>query len=147
MAATKTKSTKSQTLSYDLPGGPEAAPAARRTIDRILRRYCTPETAARLRLLVTELATNGVRHGESDRTGRLGLHIVLESDVVRIELVDFGGGFKPTTPLPQPGEEGGFGLVLVDSLADRWGVDSGDSTRVWFEVDRAGVVPGAQFKA
>lgn len=147
MAATKTKSTRSQTLSYDLPGGPEAAPAARRTIDRILRRYCTPETAARLRLLVTELATNGVRHGESDRTGRLGLHIILEPDVVRIELVDFGNGFERTTPVPQPGEEGGFGLVLVDSLADRWGVESGDSTRVWFEVDRAGAVPEAQFKA
>jgi anti-sigma regulatory factor (Ser/Thr protein kinase) len=141
MTVPETSST--QTLSYDLPGGPEAAPAARRTIDRVLRRYCTPETAARLRLLVTELATNGVRHGESDRAGHLGLHIVLEPDVVRIELIDFGGGFKPGAPEPHPDGEGGYGLVLVETLADRWGVDSGDSTRVWFEVDRADVLPGA----
>ena len=30
----------------------------------------------------------------------------------------------------------GFGLRLVDKLATRWGVERGDGTVVWFEVDR-----------
>ena len=32
---------------------------------------------------------------------------------------------------------GGWGLYLVDQLADRWGVNRGKLTRVWFEIDYA----------
>jgi hypothetical protein len=32
---------------------------------------------------------------------------------------------------------GGWGLYLVDRIADRWGIVSNRMNRVWFEVDLA----------
>jgi hypothetical protein len=38
-------------------------------------------------------------------------------------------------PSPQPGAHGGWGLRIVEQLADDWGVLEG-STRVWFQLAR-----------
>ena len=39
------------------------------------------------------------------------------------------------TPRDQPlDEEGGWGLVLIESMAESWGVEHDDRTRVWFEL-------------
>jgi anti-sigma regulatory factor (Ser/Thr protein kinase) len=53
-------------------------------------------------------------------------------------VTDSGPGFEPEQPRPTPHVDrpGGWGLCLVDRLADRWGVDSGNRTAVWFELDR-----------
>ena len=34
-----------------------------------------------------------------------------------------------------PDRPGGWGLALVESMSDRWGIERGDRTRVWFELD------------
>ena len=39
-------------------------------------------------------------------------------------------------PLPSMYQDSGWGLYLVDQIADRWGVDHDPGTRVWFEIDR-----------
>ena len=86
-----------------------------------------------LRLLVSELVTNAVRHGGQDDP--VELHATWNS-VVRVEVTDHGDGF---TPQPRSGavdEPGGFGLFLVGRLADQWGVDTNDTTRVWFVLHR-----------
>ncbi len=44
-------------------------------------------------------------------------------------------------PRPRSGDledPGGFGLYLVGRLADRWGVETDDATRVWFVLGRSG---------
>ena len=43
-------------------------------------------------------------------------------------------GFKPGKPKPR-GADGGFGLFLVERMASRWGIDTRDGTRVWFELE------------
>jgi len=87
-----------------------------------------------IQLLISELVTNALRHG--DRGEPVEVHASWNSKV-RVEVTDHGGGFTPS-PRDKPLEEpGGFGLVLVGSLADRWGVETDDCTTVWFELNGA----------
>ena len=52
---------------------------------------------------------------------------------MRVEVIDQGVGFVPTARAKPKTEVGGWGLHLVETLSDRWGVHEG-STHVWFEV-------------
>ena len=53
-------------------------------------------------------------------------------------MLDCGSGFQPPErPEPHRDRTGGWGLCLVDQLADRWGVAPDDVTRVWFELGRS----------
>jgi anti-sigma regulatory factor (Ser/Thr protein kinase) len=83
-------------------------------------------------LLVSELVTNAVRHGE-------GAMVRLEAGVrhgtCRFEIIDGGNGFEPPEFISDPGMIGGRGLPIVDAISDAWGVFEGDSTHVWFEID------------
>jgi anti-sigma regulatory factor (Ser/Thr protein kinase) len=56
---------------------------------------------------------------------------------VRVEVWDHGHGFKPARQTPDRESMSGWGLYLVDQLADRWGVSATSGTSVWFEIDRA----------
>jgi anti-sigma regulatory factor (Ser/Thr protein kinase) len=88
-----------------------------------------------LRLLVSELVTNSVRHvAGSDKP--VVLRLLIDDRRIRVEVRDGGAGFRPGKPEPR-GTAGGFGLFLVERMASRWGVDTGDGTRVWFELDLA----------
>jgi signal transduction histidine kinase len=55
---------------------------------------------------------------------------------VRVAVVDSGPGFAASERPSSPGVDGGFGLFLVDRIADRWGTDGEGATTVWFELDR-----------
>jgi anti-sigma regulatory factor (Ser/Thr protein kinase) len=90
-----------------------------------------------LRLLVSELVTNSVRHVVgSQEPVRLAVRIA--GGKIRVEVHDGGAGFKPGRLEPR-GADGGFGLFLVERMASRWGVETRDGTRVWFELDTATV--------
>jgi hypothetical protein len=55
---------------------------------------------------------------------------------VVVAVADEGPGFTwhPTSP-PAGNESGGWGLFLVDQIADRWGVECTTSgSCVWFEI-------------
>jgi len=86
-----------------------------------------------LRLLVSEVVTNAVRHGAHTQPVELNVHWNSE---VRIEVSDHGDGFTPHPRLGPLDEPGGFGLYLVGRLADRWGVETDDGTTVWFVLRR-----------
>ncbi len=88
-----------------------------------------------LRLLVSELVTNSVRHVKSS-SQPVVLAVRIGQRVIRVEVHDGGSGFQPGKPVPR-GADGGFGLFLVERMASRWGVDTRDGTRVWFELDLA----------
>ena len=89
-----------------------------------------------VRLLISELVTNAVRHADLDAGDAIVLVIDVADQMLRVEVHDPGGGFVPSTPSPDPARPSGWGLYLVAELADRWGVDSDERTRVWFELDR-----------
>jgi anti-sigma regulatory factor (Ser/Thr protein kinase) len=85
-----------------------------------------------LRLLVSELVTNAVVHGAPGEAEPIDLEVTTDGPV-RVDVVDRGAGFAPGPRRSDP--LGGWGLVLVERLADRWGVAEEAGTRVWFEVD------------
>ena len=86
-------------------------------------------------LLISELVTNSVRHAGLDATQPLQLSVAVDDDVVRVAVRDPGPGFRPPKAPTDPGHVGGWGLVLVDQLAEKWGVEhDGEANVVWCEL-------------
>jgi PAS domain S-box-containing protein len=90
-----------------------------------------------VRVLVSELVTNAVRHGGADTARPVEIDLSVDDARVRIEVRDPGAGFeRPEQPVARP-EGGGNGLLMVQAIASRWDVERGDGTCVWFEIDRS----------
>ena len=123
-------------LERRLPASPEAASVARHALDD-LGDAVSDSRLRDVRLLVSEVVTNAVRHANLAAGDAIELVVELNRRTLRVEVHDPGGGFVPSTPAPDPTRPSGWGLYLVAELADRWGVDSAETTRVWFEFDRA----------
>jgi anti-sigma regulatory factor (Ser/Thr protein kinase) len=124
------------TLDLKLPVSAAAVAEARHALDRL--GGALPESRMRdVRLLVSELVTNAVRHAGLGPRDVIRVVVQVRARSLRVEVHDPGGGFVPAPPSPDPSRESGWGLYLVEELADRWGVDSKRRTRVWFELDRA----------
>jgi len=85
-----------------------------------------------IRLLVSEIVTNSVLHGPS-APSEVDLQVWVSDDVVRVAVTDQGAGFERQDQ-PTGGDRSGWGLMMVDRLADRWGVELGSGTEVWFEM-------------
>ncbi|MFB8030596.1 MULTISPECIES: ATP-binding protein [unclassified Streptomyces] len=79
-------------------------------------------------LCVSELATNALVHGVPPGRGYL-VRLTLEEQVreLLVEVHDSGGGVPMVR---EPCGESGRGLMLVDALADRWGVGERDPGKV-----------------
>lgn len=86
-----------------------------------------------VRLLISELVTNAVRHGDGGTPVEVHAHWNSE---VRVAVSDHGHGFTPTPRFGRLDDPGGFGLYLVGQLADRWGVETTHGTTVWFVLQR-----------
>lgn len=82
-------------------------------------------------LLVSELATNALVHGDGD----VGLHVIADAVRVRVEVSDASDSL-PTERHAGALAEGGRGIGLLESLSDLWGVDrlSPSGKTVWFEL-------------
>ena len=89
-----------------------------------------------LRLLTSELVSNSVRHGASIPEHPIRVKVSVMDTKIRVSVVDSGRGFDRPPTSARPGVDGGWGLFLVERLADRWGTDGDGSTTVWFELDR-----------
>ena len=110
---------------------PEAVPAARHALAE-LEGVDTP-TRNVLELLTSELVTNAIRHGARDPHESI-LHRAGRTDgAIRVEVCDEGDGFDAEPEQGDLLEPGGHGLLLVDTLAERWGVKRGSPSCVWFE--------------
>lgn len=90
-------------------------------------------------LLVSELVTNSVRHGQR-RNGKVGVLIDVARDRLRVEVTDTAGAAPDITA---PSESGGYGLALVAALATRWDTERAKRGNLtWFELEL--VQPGAK---
>src|SRR5829696_6103886 len=116
-----------------LPPRPDSVPIARRTAADAARRWLAPTQAPSLALMVSEVVTNALLHGGRDHD--VELVVSGEDSTVRVEVCDHGDGFVPAPRALDQRGEGGYGLYLVEQLADRWGWSRADCTTVWFEVD------------
>ena len=111
----------------------ETPALARHKLEGWLPATLTESSRSALRLLVSELVTNSVRHVSGSKQP-VALRVEIGERSIRVEVHDGGAGFVPGRPEPR-GADGGFGLFLVERMASRWGVDVRDGTRVWFELD------------
>ena len=121
-------------LEHELPKSAEA-PAIARDALRRLEGYVPPDVVEDATLLVSELVSNSVKYGGE---GQIRLEVDARPDRLRAEIVDQGDGFDPEKRADRHlnlADEGGWGLHLVETLADDWGVHEG-STHVWFELRR-----------
>ena len=109
------------------------APRRARARVRDLEPVLGPERTEDATLLISELVTNAVKYGPED--GDIRLIIATDETTTRFTVHDPGAGPLPEMKVAETPAHvgGGHGLRLVDSLADRWGVERG-STRVWFEL-------------
>lgn len=120
-------------VSMRLTGNPDAAAQARRALSK-LRADLDPPLMETLRLLVTELVTNSIKHAQADS---VVLKVLVGRSSVWTEVTDEGPGFDPDGTLKQRQDRSGWGLFLVERLAHRWGVNrDGPATKVWFELRR-----------
>ena len=120
---------------FDLTGDRKAPSEARRIVDLHLKGVLGAEQSLDLMLLISELVTNAILHGEGMRSG-IVVYVAVAPERVRVEVCDGGKGFEFSTESPVDGVIGGQGLRIVDVLASRWGVAGHDGTCVWFELDR-----------
>jgi anti-sigma regulatory factor (Ser/Thr protein kinase) len=112
-----------------------SVPAARRLAWWALKYWGMErwERAGDVSLCVSELATNAVVHGVPPGRGFL-LRVRYDGDVLRVEVHDSGGGWPC---LAERSDEGGRGLLIVDALADKWGVGQRAPGKVvWAEFTR-----------
>jgi anti-sigma regulatory factor (Ser/Thr protein kinase) len=107
-------------LSLNLPPVLQAAGMARRALRDALRSWQLDHLADTALLLVSELVGNAIRHAQADESG-LELRLATDGKRLRIEVLD-PDRRTPTVGDPGPLDESGFGLVLVQALADEWGV-------------------------
>lgn len=115
-------------ISVTLPRSLHAARLARAAIAP-LRDGLAPQRRADLNLLVSELVNNAVVHG----SGRIELKLERRGDAVWAQVSDDGPGFEAALDAVKHPRTGGWGLHLLDALAERWGLAE-SSTRVWFEL-------------
>jgi anti-sigma regulatory factor (Ser/Thr protein kinase) len=113
-------------------GDLKAVPEARRALRRLLRQWGRPGRSDVAELLTSELVTNALVHTDHDAV----LTAVVGPRGLRVEVRDF----VAVRPRPCPANTGdgthGRGLLLVQSLADAWGVRAhGVGKAVWFELD------------
>ena len=95
------------------------------------------DTAESASLLISELVTNSVLHGEGEV-----ITVLIDSGLpgsLRCEVIDDGSGFVPVARTERPA--GGWGLQLVEQLSSSWGVREG-STHVWFDLPLSGSQQG-----
>lgn len=116
-----------------LPASPASATTARSEVTSRLAARVTSGALEDVRLLLTELITNALRHSNMAPEDEIGVTAALNDGTVRIEVHD--PGRDGPVAMRDPGARGGgYGLFLVDRLTSDWGVDRLDGTTVWAEL-------------
>jgi anti-sigma regulatory factor (Ser/Thr protein kinase) len=119
--------------------------AARRAVTHHLGRRVAASQLDDAKLLVSELVTNSLQHGDGPYDGQIVLTIELTSDRFRIGVQDSGSDATIAARPPNLKAGGGFGLALVQMLSERWGVErlARGGVQVWAQLLRFGSDAGA----
>ncbi|MGW0842898.1 ATP-binding protein [Streptomyces sp. NPDC002787] len=109
-----------------------AVPEARRALRELLRQWGRPERSEIAELLTSELVTNALIHTDHDAV----LTATVSPRGLHVEVRDFVGRRpRPRVPIADDSTHG-RGLLLVQSLADAWGVRAhGVGKAVWFDLE------------
>jgi anti-sigma regulatory factor (Ser/Thr protein kinase) len=126
-------------VSFMVPGGARAPGVARRSA--LSSKAGLPGVIRyRVALLLSELVTNAIQHGGAGPQDSIQIRLASTASRVRVEVYDPG----PRGPAPRDrleDDHGGYGLLMVDRLADGWGRDQTDTggSLAWFELNLEGL--------
>jgi anti-sigma regulatory factor (Ser/Thr protein kinase) len=112
----------------ELTGDVSGPAEARQFAWSVLESWGWEASRGGLNVVLTELVTNAIRHGE----GQMRILLELREKCLRIGV----GDDSATMPAPRPpGTDGGFGLGLVEKMCARWYADliPNDGKTVWCE--------------
>ena len=119
---------ESRAMDLQLPPRVDSPARARQFVDHVLGGRCPASVTEATALLVSELVTNAVRHAGTDLT----LTLVTTRDGVRVEVRDHSAQMPQ---LARPTAGSGRGLMLVERIAHRWGMQrEGGGKVVWCEL-------------
>lgn len=123
-----------QSLQFELPARPTAGSAARRAL--LAGNGALPSSVRDdVLLLVTELVSDAVRHAEAGADRAVRVELRQQARMVRVAVFDEGTGFAAEAPGLKRDQSGGWGLILVDRIADRWAITpTASGTCAWFEI-------------
>jgi anti-sigma regulatory factor (Ser/Thr protein kinase) len=123
-----------QSLVFELPARPTAGAAARRAL--IAGNGALPSSVRDdVLLLVTELVSTAVRHAPAGADGPLRVELRRRARTVRVAVFDEGSGFTAEASNLKRDGSGGWGLFLVDRIADRWAImPTASGTCALFEI-------------
>ncbi|HEX2108585.1 MAG TPA: ATP-binding protein [Rubrobacteraceae bacterium] len=114
---------------------PEVVTTARHALNQ-LTDLLPPEKLEDVRLVVSELVTNSILHAGLSADDQILLTVTVADGAVRGSVCDPGPGFgMPSEPSPRSDLRGGWGLPIVETISDRWGVEGNSHACVWFEID------------
>ena len=115
---------------YKIEAQPEGPAKARCIIAQELSAVLSPNELNDMKLMVSELVTNGIVHGHPENDVPVMLDLCVNGDI-RCAVLDQGPGFFARV---RSDARRGWGLRLVEQLSDRWGMQcSPRRTEVWFE--------------
>jgi anti-sigma regulatory factor (Ser/Thr protein kinase) len=124
---------RQQRQTFTVRPEPHSVPRARERVIALAEPFVDGPRIADLRLVISEVITNAVRHGGS---GDVIVGVMAKDHYLCVQVTDTGDGFAPRPRAFQPDDDGGFGLFLVERLTRRWGLTrENGNTRVWFEFD------------
>lgn len=125
-----TERTSPHRVRLELVPTPTVASDVRAALRRIIAGTCFEVRQHDAYLAASELVTNAVLHGREP----IRVTITLTAELLRVEVSD-ASPVSPTFSLMDPTAVTGRGMVLVSSLADRWGVDPSPHGKVvWMEL-------------
>jgi anti-sigma regulatory factor (Ser/Thr protein kinase) len=119
-------------LTRTYPADPATPRRLREDVAAAIAPLLGPRRLADVELMAGEVATNAILHSEGDDA--VELRIRLDGDSMRIEITNTGASFDPNAPQRRDGPSG-WGLRILDYLADDWGVEVSSPNVVWFRVD------------
>jgi anti-sigma regulatory factor (Ser/Thr protein kinase) len=110
-----------------LPPDAASVVLARRAVEAL---PLGPARTGEVKLIVSELVTNSIEHGDLGANDRIEVHALVDGrGVLHMEVRDPGPG-------PAPDARRGMGWRILERMADRWGIDRSEGVaRVWFELD------------
>jgi anti-sigma regulatory factor (Ser/Thr protein kinase) len=114
----------------------EAAPFAARRVVEAASPFVNPGVLEELRLLISELVTNSVRHArvETGNNSWVEVRLNTNGDRIQAEVTDPGPGLDP--PANRESNERTHGLYLLDKIASSWKVfHDGVNNHVTFEME------------
>jgi anti-sigma regulatory factor (Ser/Thr protein kinase) len=121
-------------LEVAVAGGLDAPTMARAAVAPWLSAWVSEKLLGDALLLVSELVTNSVLHAQLGRDDAICVRVEISDGLVHLEVEDPGDDAVIAARRPDRARGGGFGLDLVETLADRWGSRHDGGTCVWADL-------------